>query len=73
MRIRSKPNRDKSSLNGRDYMSRRYDGVPWRDGLHLHSFRADSAKRGLAISFVTLASVALADSLFDFFFLVITP
>src|ERR1019366_8959623 len=32
------------------------------------SLRADSAKRGHAISFVTLASVALADSFFDFFF-----
>ncbi len=36
------------------------------------SFRADSAKRGCAISFVTLAIVALAVSFVDFFFLAIT-
>ena len=35
------------------------------------SLRADSAKRGRAISFVTLASSALASFLFNFFFLVI--
>jgi hypothetical protein len=31
------------------------------------SLRAESAKRGWAISFVTLASSALSDSFFDFF------
>ena len=36
------------------------------------SLRADSAKRGRAISFVTLASAALAIFVFNFFFVVIT-
>jgi hypothetical protein len=42
--------------------------VPWWFASS-SSFQADLAKRGWAISFVTLASVALADASFDFFFL----
>jgi len=40
--------------------------------LFTHFSRADSANRGWAISFVTLASVVLADASFDFVFLAIT-